>query len=241
MMWVVDIKNSLILIGMTIILGVFVNKQKPVDERPNILLKMVDDMGYSDLGYYGGEVQIANIDKLVSGEVHFAQMHNGARCCPTHASMLTGHYAQDAGIYGMDVNLSMSRPKKLHGLENTVNRGLAHVIDILPTCLSLSGTEYPAVFNGKPTFQLSAKNLLPFLFRETETIHCTLLWEHEGGRAKRINDWKMSALKNHKWELFNIEKDHTETNDLSGVNPGKVEEMKAAWEIWALKTGIKID
>jgi arylsulfatase len=132
-------------------------------------------------------------------------------------------------------------PKKLSGLENTINRGVAHVIDILPTCLSLSGAEYPSVFNGNPTLQPSGKNLLPLLFGETESIHDTLFWEHEGGRAIRIGDWKMAALKSHKWELFNIEKDHTETNDLSGEHPEQVEEMNAVWEKWAIKTGIKID
>ncbi|MFV0268571.1 MAG: sulfatase-like hydrolase/transferase, partial [Draconibacterium sp.] len=82
--------------------------EKNVDERPNILLVMVDDMGYSDLGCYGGEIQTPNIDRLAEEGVRFTQMHNCARCCPTRASLLTGQYPQVAGINGMGVNLAMN-------------------------------------------------------------------------------------------------------------------------------------
>jgi len=67
-------------------------------KRPNIILIMADDMGYSDIGCYGGEVNTPNIDKLASNGVRFTQFYNTARCCPTRASLLTGLYAHQAGI-----------------------------------------------------------------------------------------------------------------------------------------------
>lgn len=82
--------------------------QEKNDERPNIMVIMLDDMGYSDLGCYGGEIQTPNIDALATGGVRFTQMHNTARCCPSRASLLTGHYPHKAGIDGMGVNLSMN-------------------------------------------------------------------------------------------------------------------------------------
>ncbi|MBI5692276.1 MAG: arylsulfatase [Verrucomicrobia bacterium] len=66
--------------------------------RPNVILIMSDDMGYSDLGCYGGEIPTPQLDALAKGGVRFTQFYNGARCCPTRASLLTGLYAHQAGI-----------------------------------------------------------------------------------------------------------------------------------------------
>ena len=56
--------------------------------RPNIVLIMSDDMGYSDLGCYGGEIETPNLDALAQGGVRFTQFYNTARCCPTRASWM---------------------------------------------------------------------------------------------------------------------------------------------------------
>lgn len=130
-------------------------------------------------------------------------------------------------------------PAKLNDKQNTINRGVSHVIDFLPTCLALSGAQYPESFNGQKTLKPSGKNLLPLIFGETQSIHDTLYWEHEGGRAIRIGYWKMAAFPDSKWELFNMATDHTETFDLSQHYPEKVREMDNAWEKWAKQTGVK--
>lgn len=59
-------------------------------ERPNIILILADDMGYSDIGSYGGEISTPNLDYLAKGGIKFTQFYNAARCCPTRASLLTG-------------------------------------------------------------------------------------------------------------------------------------------------------
>ena len=58
------------------------------DDRPNIIVIMVDDMGWSDLGCYGGEIRTPNIDGLAGGGLRFTSFYNTARCCPTRASLL---------------------------------------------------------------------------------------------------------------------------------------------------------
>jgi len=63
-------------------------------QPPNILLILADDLGFSDLGCYGGEIQTPNLDRLASTGVRFSQFYNTARCWPTRAALLTGHYAQ---------------------------------------------------------------------------------------------------------------------------------------------------
>jgi arylsulfatase len=63
-------------------------------EKPNIVFILADDLGYSDLGCYGGEIATPNLDKLAAGGLRFTQFYNTARCWPTRASLLTGYYAQ---------------------------------------------------------------------------------------------------------------------------------------------------
>ena len=60
------------------------------DKRPNIILILNDDMGYSDLGCYGGEIHTPNLDRLAANGLRFTQFYNTARCCPSRASLLTG-------------------------------------------------------------------------------------------------------------------------------------------------------
>lgn len=66
--------------------------------KPNILLILADDLGYSDLGCYGGEVQTPNLDMLAQNGVRFSHFYNAGRSCPTRASLLTGLYPHQAGI-----------------------------------------------------------------------------------------------------------------------------------------------
>ncbi|MYB17700.1 MAG: arylsulfatase [Holophagales bacterium] len=66
--------------------------------RPDIVLIMADDMGFSDLGSYGGEIDTPNLDRLASNGLRFSHFYNTARCCPTRASLLTGLYAHQAGV-----------------------------------------------------------------------------------------------------------------------------------------------
>ncbi|MFP4053436.1 MAG: arylsulfatase [Phycisphaerae bacterium] len=69
--------------------------------RPNFLLILADDMGFSDLGCYGSTVRTPNLDDLAGRGVRFTQMYNCARCCPTRASLMTGLYPHQAGIGDM--------------------------------------------------------------------------------------------------------------------------------------------
>ena len=72
------------------------------DDRPNILLVMVDDMGYSDLGCYGGEVRTPTLDALAENGLRLARFFNCAQCCPTRASLMTGLYPHQAGVGDMN-------------------------------------------------------------------------------------------------------------------------------------------
>ena len=67
-------------------------------DKPNIVVIMADDMGFSDIGCYGGEIETPNINALAEGGLRFRQFYNTARCCPTRAALLTGLYQHQAGV-----------------------------------------------------------------------------------------------------------------------------------------------
>ena len=67
-------------------------------EQPNIIVILSDDMGYSDVGCYGGEISTPNLDRLATNGLRFTQFYNMARCCPTRACLLTGLYPHQAGV-----------------------------------------------------------------------------------------------------------------------------------------------
>ena len=105
-------------------------------------------------------------------------------------------------------------------------------MDIMPTCMELAGSAYPEMVNGLKTSQIEGKSLLPLLQKKVQTNHDTLFWEHEGGRAVRMGDWKMSALNGKPWEMFDLSRDRTETNNLASQYPDKVKQMNRLWESW---------
>jgi len=67
-------------------------------QRPNIIIILADDLGFSDIGCYGSEIQTPNLDKLAAHGAKFTQFYNAARCCPSRASLLTGVYPHQAGM-----------------------------------------------------------------------------------------------------------------------------------------------
>lgn len=67
---------------------------RPVKRTPNVLLILADDLGYSDLGCYGGEIETPHLDRLAANGIRYSQFYNTARCWPTRAALMTGFYAQ---------------------------------------------------------------------------------------------------------------------------------------------------
>lgn len=94
-------------------------------KRPNIIVILADDLGYSDIGCYGSEINTPNIDYLAKNGVRFSQFYNAARCCPTRASLLTGLYNQQAGIG------SMTRDQKEPGYRGYLTENTVTIAEVL--------------------------------------------------------------------------------------------------------------
>ena len=94
-------------------------------DKPNILLIMSDDMGFSDLGCYGSEIQTPNLDALAQNGIRFTQFYNMARCCPTRASLLTGLYPHQAGMG------HMTEDRGHGGYRGTLNRQSVTIPEVM--------------------------------------------------------------------------------------------------------------
>ena len=84
-------------------------EKSPAPKRPNFVVILADDMGYSDLGCYGGEIETPNIDSLADDGLRFRQFYNCSRCTSTRASLLTGYYPQRIGMgeFGRTMDLNV--------------------------------------------------------------------------------------------------------------------------------------
>ncbi len=139
--------------------------------RPNILVILADDVGYSDIGCYGGEIHTPNPDRLANGGLRFTQFYNAARCCPSRASILTGLYAHQTGLG----NMTGAAPSgDLEGYTGRLNDRCATIPEVLrpagysaymtgkwhlgePGPVARGFEEYYGLFHGFDSFWDSSK------------------------------------------------------------------------------------
>jgi len=100
-------KIASIFIALVLVSHISSAQKKQEVKKPNIVLIMVDDMGFSDIGSYGSEIQTPHLDKLANEGIRFREFYNNSICAPTRASLLTGQYQHKAGVGYFDVNLGL--------------------------------------------------------------------------------------------------------------------------------------
>lgn len=113
-----------------------------------------------------------------------------------------------------------------------------HIIDVMATCVDISGVDYPKEFNGKKIKPLEGVSLEPVFEGKSLKRKNPLFWEHEENRAVRDGKWKLVAKKNEPWELYDMKKDRTEMHNLAAKYPKKVEELSKAWDAWAKRADV---
>lgn len=127
-----------------------------------------------------------------------------------------------------------------HVPSGTINRRVAHIIDVLPTCLELAGGSYPANVSGNAILPCEGRSMLPLLRNEDREGHEQLAWYWSGNRAIRQGDWKLVWDKTTRdWELFDLSSDRCENHDLAGDDPERVGRMAADWFTWADNVELK--
>ena len=128
-----------------------------------------------------------------------------------------------------------------HGIKakNAITTEMGHVVDFMATCVQLANAEYPEEFNGSKISKQQGQSLLPIFDKGERQDPEFIFWEHFGSKGLRQGKWKLVQLGNDaKWQLFDLDKDRTETNDLSQQHPDVVASMKTEWEEMAAATQV---
>ncbi|MEC8895984.1 MAG: sulfatase/phosphatase domain-containing protein, partial [Planctomycetota bacterium] len=123
---------------------------------------------------------------------------------------------------------------------NKVEHQPGHLIDLMATCVDVGGATYPAEFRGKKITPRQGVSLQPAFLGKPLGRSQPIFWEHEGNRALRDGKWKLVARgANGPWELYDIEADRTELNDLSQKHADRAKSMAESWESWAIAAKAK--
>ena len=114
----------------------------------------------------------------------------------------------------------------------------AHVIDITATCLDAAGAAYPSELNGNPITPLEGESLMPAIRGGRWARQQPIFWEYEGNRAVRMGRWKLVSEYPGAWELYDIDEDRTELNDLAARSRDRVADMVRLSDEWAARCGV---
>ena len=143
------------------------------------------------------------------------------------------HYGHEGGI-GTPLIAHWPAGVKARG-EFRAQQG--HLSDLMATCVDVAGAKYPAEIEGKKILPREGRSLVP-AFANEPIGHEFLAWEHEGNRAIREGKWKLVSIASAPWELYDMDADRVEMNDLATSQPDRVNAMSAKWETWAKRTNV---
>ncbi len=138
------------------------------------------------------------------------------------------HYTHEGGISSAGI---------VHWPKGFTRRGVidktpVHLIDLMPTIVDASGATYPRRLGTREIFPMAGMSLIPVL-RGEKTPGRTLYFEHEGHRAVREGRYKLTALRGEAWNLYDMEHDRIEMQDLAGKQPERVNSLAKKWDAWA--------
>ncbi|MGE9268850.1 MAG: arylsulfatase [Verrucomicrobiales bacterium] len=127
------------------------------------------------------------------------------------------------------------------GSEGRWERGVAHIVDLMPTVVELTGGTYPAERKGQKVPAMEGRSLLPLL-RGEPWPERALFWEHYGNAAVRSGDWKLVREGGKgRWELYDLATDRTERKNLAAGKEEIVQELEQQWLAWARRCGVAPD
>ncbi len=137
---------------------------------------------------------------------------------------------------GISTPFILSWPARIN--EPGIVHAPIHLIDIMPTCLEAAGASHPTERAGQQTIPLEGESMLPAIERRGWERERPIVWEHEGSRAVRQGQWKLVSAIGGGWELYDMERDRTELDDLHARNRPKAQELEKIYEEWAERCGV---
>jgi len=133
----------------------------------------------------------------------------------------------------------IARWPRVIGNGGSISHQVGHIIDVMATCLDVANAEYPVEYGGREILPLEGKSLRPIFEDRRREGHDALFWEFNGNKAVRRGTWKLVSVGNNPWELYDIETDRTEINNLAAEMPGNVRSLESLWNAWAKRCKVK--
>ena len=125
------------------------------------------------------------------------------------------------------------------GRGGRITQQVGHLIDLMATCADVAGAAYPKRFNDNDIIPLEGKSLAPIFHGQVRPGHEALFWEHEGNRAVRRGRFKLVSRFPNEWELYDLQADRTEMNNLATTRPEKVAELASLYKAWAARSFVE--
>ena len=138
-------------------------------------------------------------------------------------------YKQNQHEGGISSPMIAHWPNGLKTKPGSVTDQPGHLVDFMATFIEMAGADYPSEIGNRKVDPLQGKSLLPIFRGETQDPHEQLYFHFSSDRALRQGPWKLVSAKLGKWELYNLDEDRTELNDLAEKHPERVAEMSAEW------------
>lgn len=217
-------------------IGRIINELKKEGELDNTLIFFLSDNGGCAEYTSNASRDLADLGTEKSFESYRLPWANASN---TPFRMFK-HWVHEGGI---------ATPLIIHWPDGVVNPGRTsgrpgQLMDIMTTCVEVSGAKYPTEYNGNEIHPMEGESLVQSIKNKGDARKADLYWEHEANRAIRVGEWKLVMMATNrfpfegKWELYNLVEDRTETNDLAEKYPEKVEEMKTKWDEWAKRVKV---
>lgn len=203
-------------------IGRLLVKLREIDKEENTLILFASDNGCS-----------AEIARATTSSGEIGSMTRWSSLGPNWANASNTPYrfyknfSHEGGICTPLIAYWPKFIKKRGRISNQVG----HFIDIMPTLVDISGAVYPKTSNGETIPPFEGESLLPSFNGSEKPRERPLFWQWSRGKAVMQGKWKLVSWEN-KWELFDIEKDRTETNDLSALYPDRVANLQALYDEW---------
>ena len=147
-------------------------------------------------------------------------------------------YKQYAHEGGSSTPMIAHWPAKIDA-KGTLTSFASHLVDIMPTIVDVAGAKYPKEFDGEDILPMEGVSLVPAFHGKKERGDHPLFWEFAGNHAIRVDDWKLVAERSKEWELYDLSKDRSETQDLAAKSPKHVKQLAKLYDQWAKRTGAK--
>ena len=182
----------------------------------------------------GEPVQFGNNPGRMPGPENTYQSYGTAWANLSNAPFrLYKHWIHEGGIA---TPLIIHWPRGI-GERGGIRHAPGYLPDIMATILDITGTAYPATFEGRPIDPIEGQSLLP-VFAQDGGTRAPMFWEHEGNAAVRIGQWKLVKRYPRPWELYDLDADRTELRDLAAQHPERVADMAGQYDAWAARCGV---